>query len=138
MEVPAFKDYCKNGEELQIVASYTLDGETYCSRRKLTVKGGRGLSSDPLPEYDWLKTEEETTTPSTETEPIVTNPIETNPIETDPIETDPIETEPIASGTAPQPENPKKGCGSAVIPSAAVVALTVGAVACAKKKKKDD
>ena len=54
------------------------------------------------------------------------------------IETDPIETEPIASGTAPQPENPKKGCGSAVIPSAAVVALTVGAVACAKKKKKDD
>ncbi len=128
VEVPAFKDYCKNGEELQIVASYTLDGETYCSRRKLTVKGGRGLSSDPLPEYDWLKTEEETTTPSTETEPIVTNPIET----------DPIETEPIASGTAPQPENPKKGCGSAVIPSAAVVALTVGAVACAKKKKKDD
>ncbi len=69
--IPAYEGYCDNGDELYLIASYTLDGQTVYSRRKIQVKGGSDTNSDPLPEYDWLTPGAGEVTTAPETEPKV-------------------------------------------------------------------
>jgi hypothetical protein len=97
VSVPAFRDYCKNGEVLTVTASYELDGETVYSQRKWTVKGGETTDEQP-PVYDWLVEEDETQ--PDETQPVETQPVETQPDETQPDETQPVETQPTETQPA--------------------------------------
>ncbi len=157
--VPAFRDFCGNGETLTVTASYILDGETVYSQRKWTVKGGDTIDEQP-PVYDWLVEEDETQ--PDETQPDETQPDETQPVETQPADTAPAESRPVGTtegtdgetasapdGTAPtdtagqgsgsesdtQEESDKKGCASTV--SVAVLLLTAGcAMALSKKREK--
>ena len=121
LKVPAYDGYCDSGEELYLIASYTLEGETVYSRRKLMIRGGSATTNDPLPEYDWLNTDSEQTPvetdTETETEPTVTPGEETNPPEA----TDaPVETTPRTEDT---------GCASVVGVPTACLFLTAGALA---------
>ncbi len=68
LNVPSFDKYCDNGDELYLISSYTLDGETVYSRRKLIVRGGDDKTDDPLPEYDWLPDNNESSDPENNSE----------------------------------------------------------------------
>lgn len=60
-EVPAYKEYCPDGAELQLIASYEANGKSADSLRRWTVKEG-ALDEGPAPEF------ETETVPVTETE----------------------------------------------------------------------
>jgi len=68
LNVPSFDKYCDNGDELYLISSYTLDGETVYSRRKLIVRGGDDKTDDLLPEYDWLPDNNESSDPENNSE----------------------------------------------------------------------
>lgn len=88
-------------------------------------------------EYPAEETTPAETTPA-ETTPAETTPIETTPDETEPAET-PAETEPVNTPTETTPADatpdPKKGCGSAMMAPALLMAC-IPAILIGKKKRK--
>ncbi len=123
IEVPAFRDYCKNRNVLTVTASYELDGETVYSQRKWTVQGG-DFTDDPLPTYDWLEQEQETETESVTVDSETAAP-------TEPADTSTESTSAVTDGETTASD--KKGCRSTV--SAVIPLMAAGCALCLSKKR---